>query len=113
MSKILIVLALLFAVNSFASGNANISQTKIQRQTTPALSTSSALVLAANPDRKYLVIQNTSAISVYVKFGSAHSGTEGVLITAGGNYEPNEVPTDSVYAKSASGTPTLNIVEGN
>lgn len=80
--------------------------------TTAATSTTSALAVAANSSRAYLIIQNRGGVAVYVKFGSAHSGTEGIELAAGVSYEPYKVPIDSIYLKAASGTPSVTIYEG-
>lgn len=71
------------------------------------------LHLAANPTRNYLLLQNKGSASVYVKFGSAHSGTEGIELAAGQSYEPIKAPADAIYMKSASGTQTVLTAEGN
>lgn len=78
------------------------------------LSTSSALVLAANPGRNYLIIQNNDpAINMYLKFDSAHTGAQKyILIPAGGNYEPYVVPIDAIYMEAASGSPVVTIISG-
>lgn len=113
MSRFLMILVLLFSVNAIALGNSNDNQTSIKAQTTVATSTSSAKVLNANPDRKYLLIINVGATAVTIYFGGANVSSAGVVIGAGGNYEPSKVPTDVIWAKAASGTPSLNIIEGN
>mgnify|MGYP003657348207 CR=1 FL=1 len=82
---------------------------------TISVTTSSYVALAANPGRVYLLIQNndTGSSTIRVKFNSAITGTEGVVITAGGNYEPMIPPTGSVHVQSsaASGV-TATIIEG-
>lgn len=74
----------------------------------------STKVLNANNLRTYLIIENTGATPIIVKFNSAISGSdEGLLIPAGGNYEPNEAPAGAVYLKAQSGSPTYVVIEGN
>lgn len=73
----------------------------------------SAVAVAANQNRKYLLIQNNGSASVYLKPAVVHSGTEGIVLIAGGVWEPLSVPVDAIYAKSASGSQALVIQEGN
>lgn len=75
--------------------------------------TSSTRVLSSSPRRQYLIIQNKGSNTVYVKFGSSQTGTEGISIPAsGGYYEPMYPPTDSVYVVTGSGTSNIHIIEG-
>lgn len=87
-------------------------QFAIKSQSDVTATTVSTSVAAAEPSRGYLLIQNKGAVNVYLKFGSAHSGTEGILIVPGGNWEPPQVPTDAIYLKSASSTAVVQILEG-
>ena len=87
--------------------------TILQSQADVAQDTTSAQALAANLERKYLLIQNKGAAAVYVKFNSIHIGTEGISIPAGGNWEPSLVPLNSIWMKAASGTQTVSVIEGN
>lgn len=99
------------AVPCFAGSSNNNAQVTLTSATT---STSSAVALVANANRRSLYIQNTDAsITVYLKFGAAHSGTEGIKLIAGAVYEPAIPPIQSVYLKAASGTPVVTIYEGN
>lgn len=79
-----------------------------------SIGTSSTLALAANKDRGYLMIQNKGGDSCQVKFGSAITGTEGILITAGQYYEPVEAFLKSAVYMSCTGSGN-NVVflEGN
>lgn len=72
----------------------------------------SAKVLGADASRNYLLIQNKGTESVYMKCDTAHSGTEGIEIIAGGNYEPFEAWTCDVYLKADSGTQSVHIFSG-
>lgn len=78
------------------------------------LSTTSTQVLPINTARNYLLIQNNDAnINIYVKFVSAHTGSQiFILIPAGGNYEPEVVPIDAIFLKSASGAPVATVISG-
>ena len=91
----------------------HVNQATLSSDGTAVLSTSSAQILAANSDRKMLFITNHSAsVKVRVRFGSAASATAGVVLN------PEEslildrvVPTESVNAIAASGTPSLYYAE--
>jgi hypothetical protein len=72
----------------------------------------STQVLAANSLRSYLIIQNNGSQNAIIKFGSAQTGTEGIVIIPGGNYEPIWAPANSVFAISASSTTSLTILQG-
>lgn len=86
--------------------------TSITVQTNTTATTTSTKLVNANTARNYLIIQNLGATNVLVKFGSAHSASEGITIFPGGNYEPFMVPTGDIYFKAASGTPAIVIIEG-
>lgn len=90
-----------YAVPFTANNQIKVSQTTV-----------STKVLNADNYRKYLLVINRGSSDVYLKIGSEHSSDEGVIISAGGNYEPSSVPVGSIYLKSASGTNTVNIVDG-
>lgn len=78
------------------------------------VTSASGSLLAANPGRQYLLIQNQHATaSIYLKFGAAAT-TAGIKIPPGGNYEPSPaVPTQEIFAigDTASNT-TITVVEG-
>lgn len=75
--------------------------------------TTSAKVLNADLERKYLLIQNRGVDSIYLKIESAHSGTEGIVISAGGNYESEMPIYNEIWLKSASGSQPYEILTGN
>ena len=72
----------------------------------------STKVLNQNGLRNYLLIQNTGSVPLLIKLGSAQSALEGISIPVGGNYEPIKAPSNSVWAKTVSGTGTMTIIEG-
>lgn len=73
----------------------------------------STKVLNQNGLRTYLIIiNNSSTVTMYVKFGSAQTGTEGVAIPPLGNYEPIKAPSNSVYIDTASSTAAYTMIEG-
>lgn len=78
------------------------AQTAVQGLVQYSATSAGGLALASDNARKYLLVQNRGAGSVYLKFDSAPSTNEGIEISAGGNYEPYMVPFNAVYLKSAS-----------
>lgn len=73
---------------------------------------SSSLVVSALSNRKCLLIVNKGSATVYITFASGGGATDGVPIPAGGNWEPTVVPFNAIYARAASGTQTVLVVEG-
>lgn len=51
--------------------------------TFPTVNTSSTVLLTANPDREYLVIQNIGANDIYLNFGGAATVGGGYLLNTG------------------------------
>lgn len=103
------LLALLLVIPSFAQAY----NCKITSQADAPIITTSALIIAKQNNRKCLIIDNKdSGINVYVKFGSAHSGTEGLLLRANTRWEAMVPPHEDVYIKAASGTPTVGFMAG-
>lgn len=84
----------------------------VRTQVAYSATTTSTQALAYNGARSYLLVQNQGTVSVIVKFMSAQGASEGIVIVAGGNYEPIRVPMDAMYIKSVSGTQTVEIIEG-
>jgi hypothetical protein len=84
----------------------------VTSQTSGTATTTSTQILSARQDRNYLVVINNGDEDVYLKIGSIHSGTEGILITAGGSWEPASVPIESIWIKASTGTQAYSIVEG-
>lgn len=109
MKKILAVLAFLFV---FFTKQSSAEVFTANVQSTVTSTTTSTKFLDANNYRKFLLLINRGTSSVYVKMGSAHSATEGIIIPAGGNWEPTLIPVQSVYIKAAAGTNDVNIIEG-
>lgn len=106
--KMFLVL-LLLAISPYARAGVYVTS----QQLSVSVTTSSVQAISANVNRKYLLIQNRGSASIYVKAASAHSGTEGIEIVAGGAWEPVQTPVDGFYLKSASGTQLAVVVEGN
>jgi len=74
------------------TGNVNVTALVPTRaagaNTNPAVTNANTQLLAANPSRSYLLIQNKDTIgNIYINFGAAATVANGVLIGAGGSYE--------------------------
>ncbi len=69
-------------------------------------------LLASNQRRTYLIIQNTSASTIFVTFDRPASLATGVQILAGGNYEPITPPVSSVWAIALSADLSTVCIEG-
>lgn len=106
--KFLLLLLLLVSVPSMA-----VSDRVGVVESTVTATTTSTKVLNYNASRSYLMIQNQGLTNVTVKFRSVQSGSEGVLIVPGGNYEPYRVPIEAMWIISASSTDAVEIVEGS
>lgn len=87
-----------FNIKQYVSGNATTVSTKI---------------LDGYTDRCYLSIVNAGVDSIYVKIGSAHSGTEGMKIPVNGYWEPSIVPVGSLYVKVGASTSAFELTEGS
>lgn len=80
--------------------------------TTVTVTSTSTLEFPANAKRAYMIISNTGSQNAIIKFGSVQSASEGLIIPPTGNYEPLQAPSNKLYAKTASSTTTLVIIEG-
>lgn len=69
-------------------------------------------VVPANPRRKYLLIQNKGNKTIYLKFEVSPSGTQGIEIPPGGNYESIDMPISPAYVKTNSGSSSGFFMEG-
>lgn len=88
-------------------------QAGLVTQSDVTATTTSTKFLEINPIRNYLLIQNNGSTDVYIKMSSAHSGTEGIKLVAGGAWEPILPPRNSIYIKAASGTDAVTILESS
>lgn len=86
--------------------------TGLINQISTSATITSTQILPDNPIRKYLIIENLGSTTIIAKFGSIQSGSEGIQIPAGGNYEPYSAPTESLWIKSASSTDSMMVLEG-
>ena len=63
--------------------------------------------------RGFLAIQNDGTADVLVGMGSLPSGTAGRKIVSGTTWEPQNVPGDAIWMKTASGTATVTVFSGS
>lgn len=87
---------------------------KASDETTAAITTSSALVLAKNKRRKYALISNpTGGGTLFLAFDKPAVANKGVLIPAGGAYEidSDNLWTGEIYAIASAGTINVAIVD--
>lgn len=111
-SKMKRLLLILTFVLAFVSVNAHAWDLASDKVYT--ITTGSVLYLAANKNRTYLLVQNQdSSIVVTVNAGAAQSSSNGVKVSGGGHWEPITAPNGAIYLKAASGSPIVEIVEGN
>jgi len=106
--KLFFLLCLLWGISTWAS----LSGSVLSSQQFQTVTTTSTQYLALNISRAHLIVQNNGSTNVLLKFGSAHSASEGLVIIPGGNYEPNIPPTAAIFLKSASGSNSVVIIEG-
>lgn len=60
--------------------------------------TTAATLLQSQQKRRYLIIQNTSATGIlYLGFGYSPTSTTGLIIQAGGYYEPFQIPDNDIF----------------
>lgn len=71
-------------------------------------------LLAANPARQYLMVQNTDDVSIMwvTEDGSAPTIGHGIRLLPNSSYEPRHVPTGAVRAISDTGGAVASVVEG-
>lgn len=109
MKKVLCLLLYFITLKAYAGSESVF----IMDQQSFVVTTTSTKALDQNAVLNYLLIQNKGTDSIYVKFGSAQTNPgEGVLIPAGGNYEPIHALANSIWLESASGSQPVMIVTG-
>ena len=86
--------------------------TVITSHATVEVTSTSAIVADVNADRNYLLIQNIGSEAVFCKAGGAQTGTEGIKIVAGGNWEPFVVPRQVIYGNVATDPSNVSVIQG-
>lgn len=97
MSKLLLLLSILFSSGAFAVVFGSPSYVSV--------TSSSQQVLAQNNLRSYLLIVNVGANTIYVNYGNTGSSS-GIPVYPGSNWElgPNSAPTNSVFLDCPTGS---------
>jgi hypothetical protein len=72
------------------------------------------LCVPAQSTRKYLIIQNTSAVNIYIGFSNAVTAVNGLTIPPLGSmsFVAGELYTGDIWAFKTTGTGTLTLVQG-
>jgi hypothetical protein len=114
MTRLLLALAIVSATLATVchqrEASAEIISIKTQGELTAT--TTSQQVVGANMRRKYLLVQNKGSQDVYLKFETAPTGTQGILIPRGGNYESIDMPISPAFIKTNAGTSAVFWMEG-
>lgn len=84
----------------------------------PSITTSSATVLASNPDRTYALLQNDGAVDVYLRIGATAVINRGIrLLANGGSYEMSaafgNLDTRVINGITVAGTAVVLVTEGS
>lgn len=83
--------------------------------TRPSVTNSSSIILAANVDRRYVLIINQGTQAAYLKLGAAAVVTQGIPLQPGASFtlDANNLYTGAIHAiKPGAGSVTLEIMEG-
>jgi hypothetical protein len=80
-------------------------------QTVVNASTTGVQALAANANRKKVIITNTTSIAVSIYYGTATTARVATLASIGQYWEMPDYYKGIITVKSSSGTPSLEIVE--
>lgn len=106
MRKILLI-SLLIPLCVFADRVTKKTQTSI----TFAADLSPGLALAANKERKGLIISNQGADAIQIQFGAttATGNADHMHLAATSSYEFKNVPMDAIYVKGAASTGTKKV----
>jgi hypothetical protein len=86
--------------------------------TRPTITSASSTILASNSARKFAIIINNSAGTVYLKLGVAAVTGEGITLTTSGSTSIFELNNDKLYTglitgiKTGGGSFNLDVIEG-
>lgn len=102
---------MLFSFSAFA---APLDNCKINTQLAFGATTVSTQALAKRSSRKCLTIQNTSPGStIYIKFDTAHTGTEGLLLGPSTIWTPIPPPVNLIFIKGSNQAVPTTVWEGD
>lgn len=97
-----------YTADGGASSSGGVSQTTISQ----VVGVTSTQVLAADPLRRALLIQNQSSTqTLYVGIGGTAAPTS-LIIGPGGSYEPYTAPTNSIHLAASAAGVTVFIAHG-
>lgn len=111
MKNILLTLSILL-FGGLGEANSHLNFCKTSSVSDFSITTSSTQILAKNINRRCLMVVNKGSTNIYIKFDSVHSSTEGIMLVPTGSWEPDNVPTNSIFMESASGTDAVSVIEG-
>lgn len=104
--KLLLVFLVLFSVSAKAE------TCRITYQADVGATTVSVKMRSETHDRKCLIIQNQGSSVIYIKYDTAHTGTENFQLAGGATFAPIIIPVNAIFIKSAAGSVTTTILEG-
>lgn len=87
----------------------------IPTHTSVSIGTSSTSVIAANANRKYILLVNDSDTTIYISLNGAAANGQGIRLNAnGGSYElgPDRIVKIAITAINSVGTKNLLVTEG-
>jgi len=82
----------------------------VQNNRSYIINGTSRRVLPANKNRRYLLIVNTGADTIFVSFGSASTTVSSIPVLGGGNYEPWVVANSEVHIRTLGGLDSVAVV---
>lgn len=97
--------------NGGNSSTSSAPQGSLNPGTFPTVSDTDSVILSADTDRSYVLIQNTGNETVFINFGSAAAVNGGLKIIAGGSWSstfPQFAETE-IHAIAEANTSTLTI----
>lgn len=93
----------------------SVNQLNYRPCTAVAVDDSSDILVASNPRRQYLALQNVGTSDVTINFGEAAVAGQGLVIFASGGWvwEASSVPKNDIYAICADdASSTVIVVQG-
>lgn len=112
MKSLLLVLVLILNLNAFAG-----SPQGVPVESTVTCANTNTLLVAANPNRGYLIMQNQGSDATgncHFKAGSVITGSEGLWVKSGQNYETVDAFTKTAwYCKCDTDAQTVEILQTN
>lgn len=108
-----LMLALVLCTSAFAQSD---GRTVIDYSSTSVSSAAAVTLIARNPQRHFLFIQNTGSVDIWINYTgtAAASGSGSFKLPAGASvtHEGSTVPRNAVSIKAGSGTGAVAAYEG-